>query len=66
MKIFDNYAARYEKKREEEYSLQDQIDSLDVSITALIDMLVEKKLFTQKEFDDKVATYYEEETAEEE
>ena len=50
----------------EEYSLQDQIDSLDVSITALIDMLVEKKLFTQKEFDDKVATYYEEETSEEE
>ncbi|MEK6886376.1 MAG: hypothetical protein AABW88_00945 [Nanoarchaeota archaeon] len=51
---------------EEEYTLQDQIDSLDVSITALIDMLVEKKLFTQKEFDDKVSTYYEEEDVEEE
>ena len=45
----------------EEYSLQEQIDSLDVSITALIDVLIDKKLFTQKEFDDKVATYYEEE-----
>jgi serine protein kinase len=26
MKIFDNYAARYEKKREEEYSLQEYLD----------------------------------------
>ncbi len=49
----------------EEYSLQDQIDSLDVSLTALIDVLVEKGLFTQKEFDDKVAAYYEEESDEE-
>ena len=51
---------------EEEYSLQEQIDNLDVSITALIDMMVEKGLFTQKELDDKIATYYEEdETIEE-
>ena len=50
----------------EEFSEQEQIDSLDVSITALIDMLIDKKLFTQKEFDDKIATYYEEDSGEEE
>ncbi len=53
-----------EEESTEEYPLQEQIDSLDVSITALVDMLVEKKLFTQKEFDDKVATYYEEDSEE--
>lgn len=50
----------------EEYSIQEQIDSLDISITALIDVLIDKGLFTQKEFDDKISTYYEEDSGEEE
>ncbi|MBN2421461.1 hypothetical protein JXB27_04245 [Candidatus Woesearchaeota archaeon] len=46
---------------DEEVSIQEQMDNLDAAITALVDLLVEKKLITQDEFDKKLDSMYEEE-----
>lgn len=45
---------------DEEVSTEEQIDNLDAAITALVDLLVEKKLITQEEFDKKMDEMYEE------
>ena len=46
---------------EDQLTTEDEIANLDATISALIDVLIDKKIMTQKEFDDKLASYYEEE-----
>ena len=46
---------------EEELTTEDEVANLDATISALIDVLVEKRVMTTKEFEDKLKTYYDEE-----
>ncbi len=44
---------------DDELTVEQQIDNLDAALTALIELLVEKKVLNQKQFDDKVDSFYE-------
>jgi mannitol/fructose-specific phosphotransferase system IIA component (Ntr-type) len=46
---------------DEEVTMEDQIASVDATISALVDVLVKKGIITEKEFEQQLDTYYEEE-----
>ena len=50
-----------EEETHEEVSVEEAVEDNDSMINALIDLLIQKGVISQEEFDNKVDSYYEEE-----